>query len=282
MSSLAPPAVVNGPAPAPPVHSLRASVGGATIEANERWQAGFSWLPEACATPGLWDPHCTAGQVPGNAVQKSDPPAKPTIQTYDPFVIETAFECNPVGRDSIDFTGRALRQLEAVTDKGLEQEFWTGGLKPTNPHLAQASATVLNGGVAYATATRGLAALVQALSDCAGGGRGMIHVRPELAVYWNLRLKADGQKLLTTVGNHIVVPGVGYPGTSKTGGAPGAGATWAFASGIVQVRLSDPVRIGDELDGLDRATNTLTVRAERMASAIFDPCCLFAAQITLA
>lgn len=217
---------------------------------------------------------------------KSDPERLDVVE-FDPVLLELAATCTTVGYDTLDYPGRARRQMELATTKALESEFWTGATKPWNPHLAAPNAVVLNvGGIANPTPmTPGcaLAALNQALGDCGIGGRGMIHSTIDLATLWsNISggLMRDGQRLTTTVRDTTVVAGAGYTGSGPNGADPPAGSAWAYATGPVQVRLGDIQVVPDTVaEAVDRHSNEITYRGERMASAAWDTCCLAAALV---
>jgi hypothetical protein len=88
-----------------------------------------------------------------------------------------------------------------------------------------------------------------------------------------------GNDLLTRQDNLVVVD-AGYPGTGPNGEVVGATA-WAYATSMVQVRMSDLEIIAAPAQTVDRATNTVTAWAERVFAASYDPCVHFAIEITL-
>jgi hypothetical protein len=106
----------------------------------------------------------------------------------------------------------------------------------------------------------------------------MIHASAELVSLWAIYggLQVDGNRLVTLTRGTIVVSGSGYDGTGPSGdpnATPAANHTWAFASGLVHLRMSD-IEVTPETMGeaLDRTNNTVTYRAMRYAAPIFDPC----------
>lgn len=291
---LAPSAIVQGPAVSPPAHSLVVSAIPVT-EPDDRWEAGFEFCPELCVEPAVWSPLCVgtpsyAGGLETKSVALTGGPGQPggpcdpggTIP-YFPFIIESPVECGTRGFAEQDYVGRARRQVEAITPKALEGEFWTGAEVPDNPHLADGDAVTVIAGGPY-DARRAVAALNQAIAECASGGRGMIHGTPEaITVLGGSELLAeDGGRLVTRVMRNIVVAGTGYPGTGPNGAAPAAGTSWLYATGMVQVRLSDIRVVPDTFaEALDRATNMVNYRGERTAAASWDTCCHFAVAVNL-
>lgn len=213
--------------------------------------------------------------------------------TYEPFIIEVPYTCSSFGFQAADYEKRARRQLMATMHKALENEFWTGSINPNNLSLVGSTpnddAHVLNpGGAAAPVAVSpgvALMLLSQALANCGSGGRGMIHATPALAERWvNLTAVQCNDKLITTCARgDIIVNGSGYPGTGPEGQpAPGPNEVWAYATGMVNLRLGDPEVYPKEFsEAFDRGTNTVTYRGEIVASAVHDLCCSFAVLVDL-
>ncbi len=183
--------------------------------------------------------------------------------------------------------------MEATKSKALEFEFWTGFQNPDNISLMQTTPNddshVLNPGGAAApvAVSPGMALMLfaQALANCGGGGRGMIHATPALVERWvTLSSISCNDKLITTCGRgDIIVNGTGYLGWGPTGQPiPSANTVWAFATGMVNVRIGEAEIYPDNInEALNRATNEVTFRGEVTAAAVFDPCCTFAVLIDL-
>jgi hypothetical protein len=240
--------------------------------------------PENCVAVDTWDPDCgvwpTEGgdNVLGQKTAKSDAPTNELSYDVSPVMLESSYACAARGFKSIDYRGRARRQLEAGTSKAMEYELWTGTLKPSNPTL-ETGATVLESGSSFAPADA-MVLLGQAMSNCGAGGRGMVHA-PTIFVDKLLDsgaiLKEVGSKLTTVVRGDTLVAGSGYPGTGPGGSAPGTGQVWVFATGPVTYRLGPPVVYPDVFaEAFDKLKNTVEYRAEREVAMNFDPCCHFA------
>jgi len=228
-----------------------------------------------------------------------------------PFTIEVPFECSSFGWESVDYAERALENLELGKSKAIEAEWWTGTQIPSNPSLVRDTPNdddhILNpGGAASPVAVSPGVALIlfaQALSNCGTGARGMIHATPALVERW-LNLTAvnpvttdsdcialgelsnliSGACVVVTPGRgDIVVNGAGYPGTGPLGQPPpGPNEVWAYATGIVNVRLSDTNLIPPNFnEALDRATNTVNYKGEAEAMVYDDGCCRFAVLIDI-
>jgi hypothetical protein len=282
---IAPLTIVQGPAIAPGLHGLVASSTSAT-EDDDRWEAGFEWQAENCVTAHTWslDPSQIDGTYPNPTKSQA---VIPSIGANQPIVLELATTCSSAGWRTNDFVGRVTRQMEACTSNALEAEFWTAAENPQNQHLASGTAVTQLGGGTAQNPNLALALLESALASCLCGARGMIHASAGLVSRWAYEggaLAIDGPRLVTTARGSIVVAGGGYPGTSPSGAAPSAGNEWAYATGMVQVRLGAIQVVPDSLEqALNHRTNMIEYRAERTVSAIFDPCCgPFAVQVNLA
>lgn len=210
--------------------------------------------------------------------------------TYHPFVVEVPYTCSTWGFKENDYEGRAHRQLHAGLTKALEREFWTGEKNPSNINLTYWTPNddvhVLNPGGAAAptpvTPVVALTLLEAALAGCATGSQGMLHVTQRVADLWATLyfIDDDGPDriLRTRSREDVVVVGAGYPGTGPFGQPdPDPGTQWAFATGMVDIRLGEPMIYPDEFwQALDRSTNTVTFRGEQTAAVVHDGCCSFA------
>jgi hypothetical protein len=156
----------------------------------------------------------------------------------------------------------------------VEYEFWSGALTVAAgwPNLFLSAPS---GADTYAATTiQGAIGICEEyLGHMGYGGRGMIHIPPVLAPYLGLVTARREGNLLLTNRDTIVVPGSGY-GKFGTGvGKPPqpAGPFYVIATGICDVRLTDIAMVPDDANqAIDRATNTVDVRAERYACASWD------------
>jgi hypothetical protein len=275
----------------PPAHGLLASANEATdlpaepsVPGQDRWGLGFTVQPENCTQAVPWDPDCgvwpTSGgdNVLDQKTAKEDAPTNQESYDVSPVVLVTSYACETKGFLSIDYSGRARRQLEASTSKAMEYELWTGDLKATNPNL-QTGATVLESGAAV-TPADALALLSQALSNCGAGGRGTIHAptvfAERLLSVAPGAVKEAGNKLVSVNRGDTIVSGSGYPGTGPAGIAPPAGHTYVYATGPVNYRLGPPLVYPETFrEAMNKTTNTIEYYAEREVAMNFDPCCHF-------
>jgi hypothetical protein len=248
----------------------------------DRWENGFAFLPENCTGAGIDDPCDSDGKTIGE---------NPDIVEVQPFYVWAGSKCTPFQWQTFDYQARARRLLGASLSKQIEKEFWTGTFARakgwSNPYLANALASDVV--VTSGTPIEALACLEQGLAECGTGQRGMIHATRQVVSTWSEQnlLRREGN-LILTIHDTIVVPGAGYDGSDPYNAAPKNQSIWAYAtSGEVDIRLSDVRLIPDPNDpqavmqATDRSVNTIEWRAERVASAVWDGCCLLAAEVAL-
>jgi hypothetical protein len=252
------------------------------VSENERWQGGFSHEPESCGTPniGIYDP-C---ESPTRTVDENSD----GLQDVEPFIVWAGESCTSIGSLHREWKPRAERKLIACESNQIESELWRGDLSIArgwgNKRLASLDSDVLTD--TATTPVRALSCLEQALAGCNCGGRGMIHAMPQIITLWseNGLVRREGNLLLTAM-DTIVVPGSGYDGSGPPPSADAAptpaadGSIWAYATGMVHIRLDTINVIPDSFDAaLNRSTNKITFIAERLVSATWD-CCHFAVEL---
>lgn len=277
------PAHVQATPAAPPENGLVVSAREPQDPPGTRWENGLAFDPESCSYVASFDPTCGDGTVefPTGRTDRSD-------VKHQPMGIVSANVADSMCRTYEDVLARAERQLNACTSRQLEDEFWRGTRArdrgwTNNFYLAEEGATDRLSNVAVAT-TDALACLERALMSCKCGGRGMIHATADVVTHWarDGLVKREGG-LIVTVLNTIVVPGEGYDGTGPAARADGpaaapSGASWAYATGRVDVRLGPVVLIPgrDAIEAaLDRGINDFRVYATRFAAATHDGCCSY-------
>jgi len=106
------------------------------------------------------------------------------------------------------------------------------------------------------------------------GNRGMIHIRPIAfhALVADSVVRREGNVWLSPMDN-IVVPGRGYPGTGPAGQAVGA-TEWMYGHpGIVQIRRSEIIRLGEDdlASQIHRGWNDHEAIVMRVAHVLLDP-----------
>jgi hypothetical protein len=257
---------VDSPAMAPnPINLVRSSRIPAD-STNGRWVNGFAYVPEGVGDLGVGDA-CSAEYVEMLS-------SNSFVSDWQPYLLTAEYRCSTFGYSEGAVAGRAKRLLEAATPKLLEWEFWGGELAQAaglnNSYLKEFS------GTAYAADSiqKALGAIENALGDCTYGGRGMIHMPPFLVPFLS-NTRREGN-LLLTARDTIIVPGSGY---ARYGGGSTPNATMEiYGTGITDVRLGEII-VEDEV-GIDRASNTVVIKAQRYACVSWDEMCESKAVLT--
>lgn len=276
---------------------------GQDPEVGKRWINGIAYQSEDNGSLHIADVCSFVSDRVGLEVQHA-------VSEWVPYVLTAEDRCPPFGYSTHDYKGRVTRRLEAGTPKALELELWSGAAAQaapttdpqpqgqpalnTNIWLAHPRAMLLNPVPGTAVSMkRAFELLEQAIADNGLGTQGMIHCRPE-ALPYIVTMRRDGN-LVRTLRDTLVVPGVGYLGTSPTGVAAAAGTTWMYATGLVEWWLGGaddyvytPEGVGSGADvntwmgkAIDRTNNDVVVRAHRLGMATWDGLCHYAVQATL-
>jgi hypothetical protein len=233
-----------------------------------RWQNGFAWRQEACASAQGFSP----------CVDPEDSPelGDTGLVHYVPNGYRLRDECTTLSERELD-VARLRRRAEAVASYQVAQELWTGALTiadpfdvsgtPTsNPYFLDAATDIY---VGTGDLVQRFADLEEAIRRRLNGQQAFIHIPVHLVH----QLDAGGGLrrvggLLYTALDTVVVADAGYPGTGATGGSTG----WMFATGPVAVRLADLDIIEGMMETLSRTTNRQEIWASRLFAATYDPC----------
>lgn len=268
------------------------------------WQNGVTWQ-ERCGGGGTVFDECIAVTGTGGtpAAQTSlSANVSQTNRGATPFTVYAEFDCAPVGQglsegDLQDKAEEALSKREAFL---VSKAFWTGQAGRSGsadqvtvwPHLASnstlddpqgirlqtAASPLVTGGEDPAVA---LGAVEAALAECYGG-QGYIHIPYSALPTFTSRMlmmpESPTGPIRTLAGN-LVVPGVGYTGSSPAGAAPAAGTAWIYATGAVFGFRSE-VFVPPFPQNFDRAENTVRYLASRTYLFGFE-CCHIAALVNL-
>lgn len=205
--------VIEAPKIVPSAFGLLAVVD--PITGNEdHWVRGFSqeWETDLYALYNVDETNSNETQIAGAG----------NVNYYDeikPFFIEVQEDRSTLGFLGIDRLARIKRQLEATTQRAVEEELWDGAIRITTGHsnraLVSAGVHVVDG--EGLSAKRALATLEQGIAEASHAGeQGIIHsTRDVVAV-----LSSNSQMLfhnkikdhLQTMGGTPVVTGSGYSG----------------------------------------------------------------------
>lgn len=220
------------------------------------------------------------------------------VSTGYPFGVVASYSCTSQGMSLDERTSRVKNMVDAVTQKAVEHELWTGEIALASGHLDArylASHDALDltpGGGAVAPAV-GLAALEWAIGQCGTGGGGVIHMTRDVAslLVFMLENGEPDARVYSRLGTPIV-PGSGYTGSGPAAVAPNAAVPvpapaaittapttqWMYATGPVAVHLGAVDYIGEKIN---TAKNEITVLAGRPAAVHWSGGCHFAIQVDL-
>lgn len=254
---------LDGPLPVAPEYTLL-SVPGVLVEGDGRWMNGVNVFGYPEETPATWEP-CSSGTF--RTKEEGGPFSLPR---FDPFGLYVPITCSSIGigEDWESFAARAELVLEATQSFAIEEALSQGVSMSSNPFFGDANLSILAGGTAQ-TPEVGLRYLEDAIG--ATGRRGLIHATPATVAAWEFEALETGTYLRTPNGTPVASGG-GYIGADPVlGSTPAAGQAWAFATGPVEVRISEPQLVGDDINGtLDTSNNDVTFRAEKYALAVWD------------
>lgn len=301
---------VTGPLPVPANEGWRAARGatGALVEnrpdpqdPDARWPSGFRFRRTACKGGGVTD-QCSFAEMP-------DPEGpEPAFVETTPFAVFVDRGCSTRGMSAADYQAEARELLDLYQYDLISREFWRGdqakdpdgGGDPwPNRYLARDAAPGFvnlvtdaawgNANVAtdsFSPVT-GLAVIEAALALCSPGTR-VIHTPPPALTYWHAEglLRFEGGRILTANGTHVLTD-TGYDGSSPDSLGNVAGTWdewWAYGTGQVHLRLGAVYLVpeaGRVAEAVNRLSNDVSYRAERLAAATWD-CCHVGARITVA
>ena len=133
------------------------------------------------------------------------------------------------------------RCLDATLSHGVEEVLAEGVALSTNPYLGDSNVACWR-----ATRPRHQRRHCRYLEEALGatGRQGLIHASPPVVAGWAEYLHIENEMLLTINGTPVA-SGSGYIGASSNGNIPSAGTAYAFVTGPVQVRVSEPTLVGD-------------------------------------
>lgn len=272
------PAAVNPPAVIPPRYGIDAAAATPPTGEGDRWLGGIRYEPAACFDPGrtpldLCDPGSKDASANADQVD------------YRPFAIYGIDECSAVDRGR-NREALARQNLEGTRSFQIARELWAGALADAKsyPNRWFTDGTADTVSSSAMTPAEALGCLEDALGDCLGGARGMIHATRKTVTAWaeaNL-VQISGPGIITTIFDTIVVPDAGYPGTGPDGEPVVDGSVWAYGTSLVTVRRS-PVQVlgANEAERMTRSVNTITTIVEQVVAATWDGCCLLAVELDL-
>lgn len=283
--------------PAPFRPNLLSSVSPEPRPTDGRWTGGIAYTPVKYLGGGTVDP-CD------NADEKTPTDSGDEVQ-WNPYFIYDDVQCSTLG--DLEDVQRRLREAFTLKQSHLiEEVLWTntvdgGDYGATYPNVSLSDATLtwvnttptqaqIDAGSVYvpngtvsAPVVTAFRDLIEAMDNQLNGARGMIHVESRILPdiqYAGLAVQ-NGQRLTTSLGDHIIVPGTGYTGSSPDEDDPGAFHSWVYGTSMVEVLTSDisVVGVGEEI--INRTNNQVTARLEQLALAHWDRQCHVAVSVCL-
>jgi hypothetical protein len=257
---------------------------------DERWIRNFAQeydsMPSYVRLLTVDDAVVTDGEISDNQADKG-------YLEYQPFFIDIEDFASTFGILGEDRYARIVAELNSVTQKAVEREFWEGKAAQadatTNFYLSKASAATIPQSGAFDPQIA-LMYLEQAISDSPVGENGVIHMTRDVASILGSRLiykKGEGDtpgSVMTRLGTPVVV-GSGYTGNGPigaTGAAASATNKWIYATGSVDVHLGKIEIVNPDLaQGVDATINNMRLKAYRPAAVLSDPSMHFAVRVTL-
>lgn len=231
----------------PSPEALPGGLLNSAIELGGSWQRGVVFQTPVCVTGHLW-PFCGTSS-------SGAPEAKETGDTNEGAEFESVgtyavVDCSTLGGVDPEFARAGLR-IQAETQLAAEL---AAGATTGNPALADATSIGSS-----ADAVEALSLLEGGLADVIGNVRGTVHVSPQVLtlLYAEGAVRENLNGTFNTPNGHVLIASPGY-----------ADLTGIHGTGPVYANHEPAVLLQD----VERSQNTLTVRAEGIGIAAFDPC----------
>jgi hypothetical protein len=182
---------------------------------RDKWTRGFYQMYDTQPNyVRAWD------ETSSTSFTLSSNPDSPLYQTVKPIFLEVEEQRSTFGLTGDDRFARIMRQMEAITQKTLEYEFWNGEIALAeglpNMFLAKPGVTVIGGGTAY-SAKRALALMEHYAGEMSPAGEhGILHLTRDAFILMssnsNMFIHSeDDDRMETTTGTPVVI-GSGYSG----------------------------------------------------------------------
>lgn len=261
-----PPLVVNPP----PITPHRFGLLSAALvieETDPHFECGVVYQTTACATAVSWVDVCP----PDTPVAKPEG-TQTALAEGTPFAVVANWDCGLLGMTMAEHEQAARDALICAEGRAVEEAYYSGSAG-NDPYLADEPCTTLNTTGTAVSLYAGVGMLEEALGTdyC---GVGIIHAPRALGAMASRfhQTFGAGAQLRTALGN-LWAFGAGYGNTSPAGVAAPNGVGWVYVTGMVTIRRSEifltpPTPVA----GVDRATNQMEIRAERIYVITQEPC----------
>jgi hypothetical protein len=259
---------------------------------DERWvrlfSQEFNTMPSYVHLLTVNDEVVTGGAI-------SDNQSDARYLDYVPFYIDVEDFESTFGLPGQDRFARVIAELECVTQKVLEFEFWEGAAAQAetaangNMYLTKEDAATIPV-VGAKKPENALMILEQAIASSPVGANGVIHMTRDMASILGSRLiykkgeTENSGRAMTRLGTDVII-GSGYTGNGPIGDASAAASAtnkWMYATSAVEVHLGKVEIVNENLaQGADVTINNMRIKAFRPAAAYADPSMLYAMRVTL-
>lgn len=270
------PALITTPPPPPRPYGLfDVALGPMPFPEPAAQGGGVIYVPDDCGSSVyLYDLTCppVTGSKTFDVID--------TAVSGSPFAVLTSYTCGTIGFSFDEVAQRVRTRMALREQRAVERRVWQGqtaaqGQGPILGLLRNATSLGSAGCV-----TEAVELLEQVLADNAVVG-GMIHARPGMAAHLEQAHQIQygrGRALQTCLGTPFVF-GQGYDGTGPAGQATTTNTEWMYASGRVIVWQDPEVFVPPIGQILDRATNQISVVAERIYAVAIE-CGTWAVEVT--
>ena len=222
-----------------------------------RWNLGVEFEPLEGGPAGLRPSDC----VDDYSDQPVDPSAPPEAREGVPFVVTAGYICKAQSRPIEEAEERARLALAGGEERAVEQALMQSDLVGNAP--AFAGATVL--GVGAVSVVEAFA-LLQSEMGLTMHSDGVVHMPRSLApyAYNNSLFERVGQRLETVIGNSVAA-GIGYEidNVGPEGEEPSGAERWMYGTTEVTIRRGQVFLQPDPDSYIDKATNDVTIIAQR-------------------
>jgi hypothetical protein len=259
---------------------------------DERWIRKFSHefntMPSYVHLLTINDETVSGGELTDNQ-------ADARYLDYVPFYIDVEDFASTFSLPGQDRFARVVAELDCVTQKALEFEFWEGVAAQAetaangNMYLRKSGAATIPVSGAKKP-ENALMILEQAIASSPLGQNGVIHMTRDIASILGSRLiykkgeTENSGRAMTRLGTDVII-GSGYTGNGPIGDSNAAASAtnkWMYATGTVDVHLGKVELVNENLaQGADVTINNMRIKAFRPAAAFADPSMLFAMRVTL-
>lgn len=229
-----------------------------------RWNLGVEFEPLEGGPAQLRPSDC----VDDYSDQPVDPSAPPAAVEGVPFVVAAGYVCKAQSRPIEEAEERARLALAGGEERAVEQALMQSDLVANAP--AFAGATVLGSG---AVSVIDAFSLLESEMGLTMHSDGVIHLPRSLSPYAHNYSLFDrvGQRLETVIGNSVAA-GIGYEieNVGPAGQEPSGAERWVYATSAVTVRRGQVFLQPDPDSYVDKATNDVTIIAQREYLVTFD------------